>query len=64
MDFRRCLQSRKRKLSELYFATVGYLGATDGAIGDTLYEQKKHAFLDANDLTKYVDYFIIWHFLL
>ncbi|PCH02511.1 HAS subgroup [Penicillium occitanis (nom. inval.)] len=51
-EIARCLQSRKRKLSELYFATVGYLGATDGAIADTLYEQKKQAFLDANDLTK------------
>ncbi|KAE8551678.1 hypothetical protein EYB25_005568 [Talaromyces marneffei] len=48
----RCLQSRKRKLSELYFATVGYLGANDGALANTLYEQKKQAFLDANDLTK------------
>ncbi|EED15261.1 MYB and HSA domain protein [Talaromyces stipitatus ATCC 10500] len=51
-EIARCLQSRKRKLSELYFATVGCLGAIDGAITDTLYEQKKQAFLDANDLSK------------
>jgi chromatin modification-related protein VID21 len=35
------------------------LGATDGAIADTLHEQKKQAFLDANDLTKYVNHSII-----
>ncbi|OKL63877.1 Chromatin modification-related protein eaf1 [Talaromyces atroroseus] len=51
-EISRCLQSRKRKLSELYFATVGCLGATDRATADTLYEQKKQAFLDANDLAK------------
>ncbi|KAJ5112320.1 hypothetical protein N7532_000365 [Penicillium argentinense] len=43
-----CLLSRKRKLTELYYATVGFEGAT----GDTLYQQKERAFLDANDLSK------------
>lgn len=46
--------SRKRKLSELYFATVGLAGATEGAPPDSLYQQKEQAFLDANDLSKYV----------
>jgi chromatin modification-related protein VID21 len=46
--------SRKRKLSELYFATVGFAGATDGFPTDPVYLQKEAAFLDANDLTKYV----------
>lgn len=51
---RRCLLSRKRKLSELYFATVGLGGgATDGgASSDSRYQQKEQAFLDANDLAK------------
>lgn len=52
VNFRRCLSSRKRKLSELYFATVGC--ATESATGDPIYQQKEQAFLDANDLTKYV----------
>ncbi|KAJ5105487.1 hypothetical protein NUU61_002834 [Penicillium alfredii] len=43
-----CLLRRKRKLSELYFATVTVGGAT----GDSLYQQKEQAFLDANDLSK------------
>ncbi|KAF3388941.1 Chromatin modification-related protein eaf1 [Penicillium rolfsii] len=43
-----CLLSRKRKLTELYYATVGFEGAT----ADSLYQQKEQAFLDANDLTK------------
>ncbi|OOQ83260.1 Chromatin modification-related protein eaf1 [Penicillium brasilianum] len=43
-----CLLSRKRKLTELYYATVGFEGATT----DSLYQQKEQAFLDANDLTK------------
>jgi chromatin modification-related protein VID21 len=42
------LLSRKRKLTELYYATVGFEGAT----ADSLYQQKEQAFLDANDLTK------------
>lgn len=54
-DFsRRCLLSRKRKLSELYFATVGIAGATEGTPTDSRYRQNEQAFLDANDLTKYV----------
>lgn len=51
-NFRRCLLSRKRKLSELYFATVGFAGATENASADPLYHQKEQAFLDANDLSK------------
>ncbi|OQD74121.1 hypothetical protein PENDEC_c012G01393 [Penicillium decumbens] len=43
-----CLLSRKRKLTELYYATVGFEGAT----ADALYQQKEQAFLDANDLSK------------
>ncbi|KAJ5647139.1 hypothetical protein N7490_003511 [Penicillium lividum] len=43
-----CLLSRKRKLTELYYATVGFEGAT----ADSLYHQKEQAFLDANDLSK------------
>ncbi|KAJ5614254.1 hypothetical protein N7528_007908 [Penicillium herquei] len=43
-----CLLSRKRKLTELYYATVGFEGAT----ADSLYHQKEKAFLDANDLSK------------
>ena len=45
--------SRKRKLSELYFATVGFAGATENTPPDSLlYHQKEQAFLDANDLSK------------
>ncbi|OXV10196.1 hypothetical protein Egran_02042 [Elaphomyces granulatus] len=51
-EIARCLLSRKRKLSELYFATVGYAGATDARLPDRLYHQKEQAFLDANDLSK------------
>lgn len=47
---RNCLLSRKRKLTELYYATVGFEAAT----ADPLYQQKEQAFLDANDLAKYV----------
>lgn len=46
---RKCLLSRKRKLTELYYATVGFEGAT----ADSGYQQKEQAFLDANDLSKY-----------
>ncbi|KAJ5143652.1 uncharacterized protein N7515_002439 [Penicillium bovifimosum] len=42
-----CLSRRKRKLSALYLATVGF-----GATEDAHYRQKEQAFLDANDLTK------------
>ncbi|KAL1858482.1 RNA polymerase II transcription elongation factor SpEAF [Paecilomyces lecythidis] len=51
-EIARCLLSRKRKLSELYFATVGFTGATGAAPADALYQQKEQAFLDANDLSK------------
>ncbi|KAI9042496.1 MYB and HSA domain protein [Aspergillus affinis] len=51
-EIARCLLSRKRKLSELYFATVGFAGATESASADPLYNQKEQAFLDANDLSK------------
>ncbi|KAJ5666079.1 uncharacterized protein N7477_008527 [Penicillium maclennaniae] len=43
-----CLLSRKRKLTELYYATVGFEGAT----ADALYQRKEQAFLEANDLSK------------
>lgn len=42
-----CLSRRKRKLSALYLATVGF-----GATEDAHYHQKEQAFLDANDLSK------------
>ncbi|GAB1217677.1 chromatin modification-related protein VID21 [Aspergillus terreus] len=52
-EIARCLVSRKRKLSELYFATVGFAGATENTPPDSLlYHQKEQAFLDANDLSK------------
>lgn len=41
-------------MSELYYATVGIAGATDAAPVDSRYPQKEQAFLDANDLSKYV----------
>ncbi|KAH1435100.1 chromatin modification- protein VID21, partial [Aspergillus fumigatus] len=50
-EIARCLLSRKRKLSELYFATVGFAGATENAPTNALYHQKEQTFLDANDLT-------------
>ncbi|KAL5003886.1 chromatin modification-related protein eaf1 [Aspergillus recurvatus] len=50
-EIARCLLSRKRKLSELYFATVGYAGATE-TFADSAYQEKEQAFLDANDITK------------
>lgn len=52
--FRRCLLSRKRKLSELYFATVGFPGATESSPQGELYRRNEAAFLDANDLAKSV----------
>ncbi|KAJ5787166.1 hypothetical protein N7457_002156 [Penicillium paradoxum] len=42
-----CLSRRKRKLSALYLATVGF-----GATEDAHYHQKEQAFLDANDLSE------------
>ncbi|KAL4978021.1 chromatin modification-related protein eaf1 [Aspergillus desertorum] len=50
-EIARCLLSRKRKLSELYFATVGYAGATE-TLADSAYQENEQAFLDANDITK------------
>lgn len=60
LNFRRCLSSRKRKLSELYFATVGFAGATDNTPEGERYRQKEAAFLDANDITKYALWSIIF----
>ncbi|KKZ65003.1 hypothetical protein EMCG_09083 [[Emmonsia] crescens] len=51
-EIARCLSSRKRKLSELYFATVGFSGATDGSPQHIQYRQREQEFLDANDITK------------
>jgi len=45
--FRTCLSRRKRKLSALYLATVGF-----GATEDPQYAQQEQSFLDANDLSK------------
>jgi chromatin modification-related protein VID21 len=45
--FRTCLSRRKRKLSALYLATVGF-----GATEDPQYHQQEQTFLDANDLSK------------
>ncbi|CAG7919634.1 unnamed protein product [Penicillium olsonii] len=42
-----CLSRRKRKLSALYLATVGF-----GATEDPQYPEHEQAFLDANDLSK------------
>ncbi|KAK2829891.1 hypothetical protein FQN49_007158, partial [Arthroderma sp. PD_2] len=52
-EIARCLSSRKRKLSELYYATV-FPHHPKGTNSDPLSRQKEAAFLDANDLTKYV----------
>ncbi|ODH34004.1 hypothetical protein ACO22_03227 [Paracoccidioides brasiliensis] len=51
-EIARCLLSRKRKLSELYFATVGFPDATDGSLQHLQYRQNEQEFLDANDITK------------
>ncbi|EDN07694.1 predicted protein [Histoplasma mississippiense (nom. inval.)] len=51
-EIARCLLSRKRKLSELYFATVGFPAATDGSPKHHQYQQREQEFLDANDITK------------
>ncbi|EEQ88619.2 hypothetical protein RJZ56_000359 [Blastomyces dermatitidis] len=51
-EIARCVSSRKRKLSELYFATVGFPGATDGSPQHLQYQQREQEFLDANDITK------------
>jgi chromatin modification-related protein VID21 len=58
MDFRRLLLSRKRKLSELYYATVS-LGDLDTTTKNLQYQEKERLFLDANDIQKYAyDYFL------
>ncbi|KAK2785940.1 chromatin modification- protein VID21 [Onygenales sp. PD_12] len=51
-EIARCLLSRKRKLSELYFATVGFPAATGPSPQALQYRQKEQEFLDANDLAK------------
>ncbi|EEP79929.1 predicted protein [Uncinocarpus reesii 1704] len=50
-EIERCVQSRKRKLSELYFATVVCLG-TNVSLQTEQYRRQEAAFLDANDITK------------
>jgi chromatin modification-related protein VID21 len=58
MDFRRLLLSRKRKLSELYYATVS-LGDLDTTTKNLQYQEKERLFLDTNDIQKYAyDYFL------
>jgi hypothetical protein len=49
VNYRRCLLSRKRKLSELFSITAYPLTPDDPA-----YKQKLQAFHDANDLTRYI----------
>lgn len=47
--------SRKRKLSELYYATATFPHPSDaGGHREPLALQKEAAFLDANDISKYV----------
>ncbi|EFW19730.1 conserved hypothetical protein [Coccidioides posadasii str. Silveira] len=50
-EIERCVQSRKRKLSELYFATVACLG-TKISLQSEQYRRQEAAFLDANEITK------------
>ncbi|WEW61289.1 RNA polymerase II transcription elongation factor SpEAF [Emydomyces testavorans] len=50
-EIERCVQSRKRKLSELYFATINCLG-TRISLQSEQYRRQEAAFLDANDITK------------
>ena len=52
MNFRRLLLSRKRKLSELYYATVS-CGDLETAVHNPQYQEKERLFLDANDIQKY-----------
>ncbi len=52
MNFRRLLLSRKRKLSELYYATVS-LGDLDTTTGNPYCKEKERLFLRANDIEKY-----------
>ena len=53
MIFRRLLSSRKRKLSELYYATVN-LGDVETTTINPQYLEKERLFLEANDIQKYV----------
>ncbi|KAI2415301.1 RNA polymerase II transcription elongation factor SpEAF, partial [Ophidiomyces ophidiicola] len=50
-EIERCVSSRKRKLSQLYFATVNCLG-TKISLQSEQYRRQEAAFLDANDITK------------
>lgn len=52
MNFRRLLLSRKRKLSELYYATVSW-GDLETTVHNPQYQEKERLFLDANDIQKY-----------
>ena len=52
MIFRRLLLSRKRKLSQLYYATVS-VGDLETTAGNPHYQEKESLFLDANDIQKY-----------
>ncbi|KAL9617422.1 MAG: hypothetical protein Q9160_007779 [Pyrenula sp. 1 TL-2023] len=47
-------QLTKRKLCELYYVTT-YIDTFLSKTPDTVYEQNERRFLDANDITKYVD---------
>ncbi|ERF75402.1 hypothetical protein EPUS_00195 [Endocarpon pusillum Z07020] len=51
MSFRRLLLSRKRKLSELYYATVSW-GDLETTVHNPQYQEKERLFLDANDIQK------------
>ncbi|KAK2748295.1 chromatin modification- protein VID21 [Myotisia sp. PD_48] len=51
-EIARCLLSRKRKLSELYFATVGFSRIAGHYLQSDFHPPTEAAFLDANDLTK------------
>ncbi|KAF3481648.1 MYB and HSA domain-containing protein [Arthroderma uncinatum] len=52
-EIARCLSSRKRKLSELYYATAAFPHPSEGSPqSDPEARQREAAFLDANDLTK------------
>ncbi|EFR01681.1 MYB and HSA domain-containing protein [Nannizzia gypsea CBS 118893] len=52
-EIARCLSSRKRKLSELYYATATFPHPSNaGGHREPLARQKEAAFLEANDLSK------------
>jgi len=50
--------SRKRKLSELYFATVSLVDP-EAAPKEPSYLEEEQAFLNANDLAKYVAFVLL-----